>query len=177
MSDTLIHEYLPLARRMAAWYTRSRRDPDARRDAYSDALLGLMTAARSFDATKGAVFQTFAYRKILWAMKDGSRLRSPWSRRQLRAGPPVVHQLSVDLPRDSAPPSADLDARDELERMLRGLTAEERTVFLGVFVEDRLQADVAAELGCVESLVSIRSREIFNRLSDKAMHLRERGLA
>jgi RNA polymerase sigma factor for flagellar operon FliA len=75
--DRLVEQFLPLVRyvvarlpvTMPAWLDRD--------DFYSVGLMGLMHAASTFDPSRGASFQTFAYTAIRGAILDEVRKHDP----------------------------------------------------------------------------------------------------
>jgi len=88
-----VESHIAFARSVARRFCRtlpSHADGDA---VESDAMLGLVMAARSFDSTRGVAFTTYAARRIQGAMLDGLRARQLCSRGQV----PLV-MLSLDHP-------------------------------------------------------------------------------
>lgn len=75
--DEQIQEHMPFAQRLAEQrYLRKGREGGACLDDWlSDALMGLLRAIRTYDASKGAQFTTFARICILSVMRDGERER------------------------------------------------------------------------------------------------------
>lgn len=83
MSEALVIEHLPLARRIAA--SMARRMPLPLDDVESAAMLGLVHAARDFDASRGAPFAAYADRRIRGAIQDEARAADVLTRDQRRA--------------------------------------------------------------------------------------------
>ena len=114
-----------LARRMASSMARS---VDLG-DLVQDGVLGLIDAARRFDASRGIDFQTFAERRVRGAMIDALR-RHAWPRgvrRQRRDVDAARAALRVELGHE--PEVAELAARVGLsERRLRRLMARIHTL-------------------------------------------------
>lgn len=88
-TDDLIAQSAPLVKRIA--YHMSGRLPDFVEvdDLIQAGMLGLMEAARRFDATRGASFNTFAEQRIRGAMLDEVR-RNDWT-------PRSVHRKARDI--------------------------------------------------------------------------------
>jgi RNA polymerase sigma factor for flagellar operon FliA len=180
----LVEAHIGLARK-AARHARivGLDDPD---DAYSDALLGLWTAARRYDETRGVPFGSFAWPRMVGAVGDGRRERDHVSRAvRARGGVPVVASLDaqVYVGRDSSGHSltladvlpdphdaledADTAATDwerhvELARWVEQLPADDRYVIQGL-LDGRTLAEIGAELGVTES----RACQISSRATDR----------
>jgi len=102
-------------------------DPDALE---SDAMLGLLMAARSFDPTRGVAFATYATPRINGAMLDGLRERQ---------GPKVLSLDVVAYRRDGRevtrgdlvvgngePVGAAIERHDDIEHLLSFLSSDSR---------------------------------------------------
>ena len=100
--DRLIEQYLPLVRHVVArmairWPASSTAD-----DFFSAGVLGLMHAATTFDAARGASFKTFAYTAIRGAILDEVRRLDPVPRSRrdrLRKLDRTVDELRAKLDR------------------------------------------------------------------------------
>lgn len=75
--DELIEQYLPLVHHIVGRLAISLPSGVDREDLYSSGVLGLIHAARLYDATKGASFKTYAYTTIRGAILDELRRLDP----------------------------------------------------------------------------------------------------
>lgn len=103
----------------------------------SDAMFGLLLAARSFDPARGVAFTTYAAKRIHGAMLDGLRERQGCGRNQR---PPVVMSLAMPmrdndgrevtlgdlLTTDDEPIGAALERKEEVDRLLRRVASGSR---------------------------------------------------
>ncbi len=133
----------------------------------SDALLGLVLAARSFDPTRGVAFTTYAAKRIHGAMLDGLRDRQGCRRGD---SPPAVFSLdalfsSADgrttsladlLAGDEEPVGAAMERRDTIQQLLRQIDGRSRELLSEHYLEGRSQEDIARDLGLTASRVSQR---------------------
>jgi RNA polymerase sigma factor (sigma-70 family) len=172
--ETLIRDNVRLVHAAAARHTRRGVRPDSLEDVRADALVGLWRAARKFDPASGRRFSTYAHPIIEYAIIDGLRKRTgrvsgakarpaAW----FRANRPVSLECSmkgtwrVEKSREDgtlhdviADPHVEPDL-DACEYLLRGVPARERRVLMATVVEGLSGEEVAAELGCAESNVSL----------------------
>jgi DNA-directed RNA polymerase specialized sigma subunit len=153
----LVQRYVGLAEKIAR--CRCRWGTDDLDDTRSDALWGLILAARGFQPDRGS-FRTYATLQIEYAIRRG---------RQIRSGlPPSVwkggeHPTPVSLNTpvwDGGPQILDLlpsphdPNRDLLADLLRRLPARECLVLRLRYYHDLRQSDVAVIIGCSQMHVS-----------------------
>lgn len=140
------------------------------------ALTGLWRSAKLFDATKGLRFLTYATRRIQGEIQDYLRttyaVEPRLAKRLLADGIRIPSLVSADreIAQTSGrggsvlfvkdvlpdPKSADrprLDAEEEVNGLLKKLTAQERFVVIAYGIHDRGMKDVGLELGVSESRV------------------------
>lgn len=166
-SDRLAEEHLgfarALVRRLAATLP-GHIDAEALE---SDALWGLLLAARAFDPTRGVAFTTYAAKRICGAMLDGLRHRQGCSRGHQ---PPVFRSLSWSrcdgdgrevtlgdtLADDQEPVGAALETREYLEHLLRGVPASARRLVREYYFDDLTHDQIGTRHGISASRVSQR---------------------
>jgi len=174
-TGALITQHLDFARDMAQRLSR-RLPACADADAIeSDALVGLVQAARAFNAARGTRFRTYAARRIHGAMLDGLRRRQHL-RHQKRPVPfrsldAVVGRcdgrdvtLGELMPSDEPPVGSELEARDELRAILRQLDTHAQRLLRETHVAGLQQKQIAARLGITSQGVAYRMRRIRARL-------------
>jgi RNA polymerase sigma factor (sigma-70 family) len=145
----------------------------------SDAMYGLLLAARSFDPARGATFATYASRRIHGAMLDGLRERRGCGRNH---HPPMVVSLSQPvgagdghdahlgdlLCGDDEPVGTHLEREDHLERLLGRLRASERRLVREYYFDDLTLSQIGRRHGISASRVS-------QCLKDARQRMREVG--
>jgi RNA polymerase sigma-B factor len=136
--DAVVARFLPLARQLAARYTRGGEPFD---DIYQVACIGLVKAVDRYDANRGIAFSSYAVPTIVGEIKRYYRDRT-W----------VVHVPRDLLERALAVESA---AEELAGRLGRAATAAEIAVRLNVSAEDVRQARAA---GGARRTVSIEER-------------------
>jgi RNA polymerase sigma factor (sigma-70 family) len=127
-----------------------------RRDLVSAGFAGLLEAAQRFRPEYGASFPTFAYPRVLGAMRD--EIRATYPRR--RAGVELA-----DLVEDPTPAADDMLAAHEviaaLARTLDTLPARERQLIERCFFEGATLEQASGELGLSKSRGSrLRARAL-----------------
>jgi RNA polymerase sigma factor for flagellar operon FliA len=169
--DQLIEEHLSFARSLAGHLAR-RLSPCADvEELQSDAYLGLIEAAESFDRDRGVLFRTYASRRINGAMLDGLR-----SRGQLRHRcriPEFVslstrsfgedgkeQTLAEEIACSSPPVGHELELKEEALAALRTWQSQSsRTLPVNRLVGLN-QKEMARKLGINPSAVSQQMRRI-----------------
>jgi len=164
--NQLIESHIDLAKALARRkYRNSPHNLVRLDDLESDAMLGLVQAANSFDASKGNLFRTYAGHRINGAMLDGLRKRNQ-TRRQCRpkrtvsldqrvrgrfGGDLAVHDLVVSR---EAPVGHAMELRDEVDEVMRHLVHRGNR---GIDDKQAIhQCDLAARLGLSTSAMSQR---------------------
>jgi len=164
--NQLIESHIDLAKALARRkYRNSPHNLVRLEDLESDAMLGLIQAADSFDASKGNLFRTYAGHRINGAMLDGLRKRNQ-TRRQCR--PPRIVSLDQrvrgrfgsdlavsDLVVSREPPVGHaMELREEVHDVMRHLVHRGNP---GFDDEKALhQCHLAAQLGLSSSAMSQR---------------------
>lgn len=140
-----------------------------RDDALSDAYWGLVQAARHYDPRRGVSFVTFAYRRIIGALRDGERANDASRRRDgtRRYWPTAWHeQLSSsdedqytyeEVVRDLRPSAEEAhierDSRRELEAVISELPAR-TSMMVHQFAHGQGKRRIAAIHGVTPGRVS-----------------------
>jgi len=121
-------------------------DLDEGDDLYQDSLL---TALRKFDSLRDRnAFRPWLHRIIVNGFKN--RRRRSWWRRHASLAPEVLHAVPGNDPEDR------LIARRWLERALRNLSAEERSLIVLFELEQWSIAELAGLYGCNEGTIKTR---------------------
>lgn len=164
--ERLVAEHIPLARRIAGWWSR-RVPATLREEIESAALLGLVQAARRFEPPGD--FVAYAGARIRGAIQDEIRRHMPaGQRRRDRGSPPPSPTLSLDqLIEDGTAGAAEAcawspeDASDQLDGrraladlapLLRRLDRRQRLV-VRLNAEGRTERAIGEILGVTESRV------------------------
>ncbi len=172
-ADALIVEHMRLARRLAFRFGRTLPrfvDGDALE---SDAMLGLIQAARTFDPNRGVAFTTYATVRIRGAMLDGLRQREHCRRSVM---PPEFVSLSTPVGRDDdgrammlgdllpAPAQRSvghaLELRDEAEHVMRDWKPQLSRTLRDMHLRGLNQREVAGKHRVSQSCISLRLRSI-----------------
>ena len=173
-SDRLVIDHLNFARQFARQFCRSlpsHVDVDA---VESDALLGLILAARAFDPLRGVIFTTYAKRRIRGAILDGLRERQGRGQRQhmrfVSLSTPMGDEVTLGdvladrgLPVDSA-----LEQTEEIARLLRPARRVARRLVREHFIEGYSQEEIARRHGLSPSRVSQLIHEARKRIREMA---------
>lgn len=145
----------------------------------SDAMLGLVLAARSFDPGRGVAFTTYAAKRIHGAMLDGLRERQGCSRGQR---PRVMVSLSAPrhdtdgrevtlgdvLALEQEPVGAAMERREELDHLLSRVRSPERRMVREYYLDQLSQDQIAARHGISASRVSQRIKAARQRMAEVA---------
>jgi len=141
--------------------------------------LGLLDAARRYDPSRGARFETYAGIRIRGAVIDESRRRlggpRPWRQRELRPVTLIsleahVSQARANEPRSDEPEPDEAaewaEARDALARVLPELPCQERLVIEHQLAGETLSA-IGARLGVSEGRSCQIARSARRRLAPR----------
>jgi RNA polymerase sigma factor (sigma-70 family) len=180
--DRLVGETMPTIRRIAnRFYCQNASLLD---DLVQEGALGAMEAAERYDPQAGVRFGNYAAHRIYGRMRDFLRDWDHLSRvhrARVNAGkdrPVEVQSMDVSLcergerilhlhemigQRDHEL----VELRDEVARLLRHLSARERRIVTGYFLEQKTMREVAGELDLTESRVSQCVALIVRKLRDK----------
>jgi len=146
----------------------------------SDAMLGLVQAARTFDPDRGASFATYACVRIRGAMLDGLR-----ERQHLRQTEVPLVFLSLDkpigrdgdgrpatlgdvLPNGEEPVGAEAETRETIAAMLRRAGPRDAQDLEDHYLHGITQEDIAARRGLSPSRISQRLKAARLRLQEAA---------
>jgi RNA polymerase sigma factor (sigma-70 family) len=177
--DALIAQHMTLARQLAFRLARLLPrfvDADALE---SDAMLGLIQAARTFDPERGVSFATYASRRIRGAMIDGLRQREhlrgtdtppAFVSMDMRIGdedgrPATLGEL---LPADDEPFIVVIERRDEVNKLLRSLDRQSRQLVEDFYLHDMTQEAIGCRCGRSPSGISQRLGEARRRMQAAA---------
>ena len=142
--DELFRRYEP---RAFSYFLRRTGSPDRAQDLYQDLFLRIHRARDSYDSRR-----SFSP----WFFQIAHRLLIDDQRRAYRS-----HELSLeDQHQDAiAAPTRDVSQRDELEQLLKGLSAEERHVLVRAKGEGVSYAQIASQLGkSIDAVKQMASR-------------------
>jgi RNA polymerase sigma factor (sigma-70 family) len=150
--------------------------PHVADDFDSAALVALVEAAQSFDASRQVKFSTFARHRILGGLRDIQRrlrLRGWRVDRNRSKGPKLVslssrselngRVLTCDL--EDPPVGSELEAIDEVERWLRKLPRRHASVCREIYLHGHSQLEAAQRLGFSQSRLSCVHREAIAMLN------------
>lgn len=152
-TDALVMEHLPLvdrcARRFRGW-------GEAHDDLVQAGRLGLLHAARRYDAARGVPFAAYAVPTVLGEMRHHLRDRSRLLRGPRGTDQPVVQELEEGAVSDPAPEAAyeQVELRLVLLPQLDLLPGPEREVIGLRFLDGLTQDGVAERLGVSQAHVS-----------------------
>jgi RNA polymerase sigma factor for flagellar operon FliA len=154
--DSLVEQYLPLVRHVAARLPVAMPASLDRDDFYAVGVIGLMHAATVYDPARGASFKTFAYTAIRGAILDEIRRHDPVPRnrrdrlrRMERTGellrtelgrPPTLEELAERL----AVSPDELDGDLLAQHTCRMLSLDEQ----GAFTEDDSGSNLLSTVAC-----------------------------
>lgn len=149
-------------------------------DWLSDAMLGLLEAAKKFDTSRNVRFQTFATFRINGAMIDGERNRDHLSRverRKVKQGEQddvSIASIFTTLPDHCAryedvlsSPEPEIRHDDFGTGLKRCLTAEEVQIVRWYHFDDVTMKEIGKRLGLSESRMSQRLSHIRDRLRER----------
>lgn len=198
--DDLVVEHAPLVKRIA-YHLMCRLPPSVQADDLIQAgMIGLLEAARNYDSTQGASFETYAGIRVRGAMLDEIR-KNDWAprsvHRKARKVAEAVRQIESMMGRDARDNEVaealemslgeyhqtlqaasgylmlsfdDLGADDEATATSINLTAEAMTPFDGLQKEDFKRSLAEAIAGLPE-----RERLVMTLYYDEELNLREIG--
>jgi len=162
----LVIDTIPLAAAIAA--TIAKRVPRHidPQDLFQDACVGLLHARNRYDPERGIGFRTYARGRINGAVLDGLRREDHLSRRDrsmLRAEGTELFTQQVqldgadDLPGESLMPgdwAMDAELNALVAAAMENLPVVMRDVLRGYYFEEKVQSEIAAQLGIGTSFVS-----------------------
>lgn len=164
----LVVDNLEVARRLS-WQARSQ----YRDDAYQEAVIGLMAAARSYDPDAGVAFKSWAYTKAQGYMLDGLRKRTGWRRVGRPDEEPILSLDRFNFDEWLVPDPLAEAGFDDVETVdpvdLLGLMPALAREVLEVIADGGSQKDAADLLGITEAAVSRRLRVMRERLARRGI--------
>jgi len=158
MSGQLVSENVEWARRLGAKFVRHGRETE---DAQSEAVLGLLDAARRYEPERGVPFRAYAARRVWGWLQDWARRDGPLSRQQYRRvangeeRPVRIGHLPEFGPSAEFDGFHDVEARDMFEAACLALTPKQRRAARLVILEGIPQKDAARVLGVSPAAVSL----------------------
>lgn len=163
--ERLVEANLAFARQIAMALVRQLPRRIDAEELVSDAYLGLVEAAESFDRNRGSVFRSFAARRIRGAIIDGIRQRQ--HSRRVVPDPTLASidvtitgrsereaALSETIPADTSGGTTAVEIREIVQHIMLKLDPRARECVRRCWMEDARQVDVALELGICQPLVS-----------------------
>jgi RNA polymerase sigma factor (sigma-70 family) len=143
----------------------------------SDAYLGLLKAARTFDPHRGVLFRTYAAKRIFGAMLDGLRERGQC---RLRYPRPHIDSLDIEIPcgdgrtirlsdtiaSDDEPVGSALEIREEAEHLLRQLEPRSRRYLRDNTLRGLMQKEIARRECVSPARISQRMKAIHKELAE-----------
>lgn len=141
-------------------------------DLHSAAFLALVEAAESFDPSRGVKFATFAYYRIKGALFDARR-RVYRLHRHIDMGrtPRIVsltrgnnEQGHVLMTEPDAPVGAELEAVEQVERMLKGLPRKHAAACRRIYLQGKSQVEAARDLDYSQSRMSFMHHQAMEML-------------
>jgi len=162
-ADELVRKSLSMvpaiASRLHRWYRWVGID-----DLGSYAYLGLLQAARVYQAGRGVPFERFAFRKAMYAAIDEMRKDGVLRRRRANPRPSIV-ALNSDIPDPSAPNAlASVERRDMCEMLLGRLRQKDRQLLLMYYADQMTFKQIAEVFDISESAVCLRHKALIERL-------------
>lgn len=145
----------------------------------SDALFGLLLAARTFDPCRGVAFTTYAAKRIHGAMLDGLRQRQGCSRTEgsLRVMSLAMPMCDTDgrevtlgdvLAGDQEPVGAALEREEEVGRLLQAVGPASRRMVREYYFDSLAQEEIGRRHGISASRVSQRLNVARQRMREVA---------
>jgi RNA polymerase sigma factor (sigma-70 family) len=178
-TDRLVEDHMGFARSLARRMTAMLAMPVDRDALESDAMLGLLMAARCFDPDRGVAFSTYAAKRIRGAMLDGLCHRSGYGRdrgsgkpRSLpgRMAGADVREMPLaeltDLHREQV--GTELERQDELGHLLGGLSAGQRRMVHQFYFEHLTQEQIGRLLGISASRVCQKLKSAYGCMAELA---------
>ena len=133
-------------------------------DLGSYAYLGLVKAARIYEAGRGVPFEVFAFRKAMYLAIDEMRKDGVLKRRRTAPGP-SVGVLPPDIPDPSGPKAlASLERRDICTTLLGKLRRKDRQLLLMYYADQMTFKQIAEVFDISESAVCLRHKALIERL-------------
>jgi RNA polymerase sigma factor (sigma-70 family) len=135
----------------------------------SAALFALVQAAVTFDPSRNIPFPTYARHRIRGALRDTQRDSGArgWAKRwkfkkptsQVPLSPTSEERGLVLNTREDPPIGAALERSEEVERCLRRLPSRHASACRQLYLDGKPRNEVAEELGCSRSRLSVIHRE------------------
>lgn len=161
--EELVRKSLPMIDQIAACLHRRYRWVEMD-DLGSYAYLGLEKAARVYDVARGIPFESFAFRKAMYAAIDEMRKDGVLVRRGATPRPLVV-TLDPEIPDPSAPRLlASVERRDMCETLLGRLRREDQQLLLMYYAEHMTFKQIGEVFDISESAVCLRHKVLIKRL-------------
>jgi RNA polymerase sigma factor (sigma-70 family) len=159
-SRSLVEAHLPMARTLAGQLHRRVPARVGLDELESDAVYGLMEAARGFDASRGVSFRTYAGKCIRHAMWQGLKQRHHLQDlRSIETADETAPVLSDQIESAAPAPEHAAEVKDQVHHLLKHLEPKLRSVAQGL-LRGLSGKQIAKELGIATSTVFQRLSEI-----------------
>jgi RNA polymerase sigma factor (sigma-70 family) len=170
--QSLAVKYIPMAKSLAKPLMTSW--PGKGEEFHSEALLALVEAAQSFDASRNVKFATFARYRIWGALRDVQRGMVLEYLKSNAEGAPPFGSLNPDSEElgiiIGAEPDRnigeELEAIDFVEQWLKKIPPKHAAACREIYLNDRKQGEAAERLGCSKSRLSNLHSEALEYLKD-----------
>jgi RNA polymerase sigma factor (sigma-70 family) len=142
--------------------------PDSREDFHTAARLGLLRAARTFDPSRGVTFSKFARHHILGGLADVRRKVMRRKRAQIVPGWVAADTrrsgLRLAFIHGEPPVGHQIEAHDQVERMLRTLPVKHAAACRSLYLEGRTTDQAASDLGYSPTRIAALHKEALTML-------------
>jgi RNA polymerase sigma factor (sigma-70 family) len=133
-------------------------------DLGSYAYLGLVKAAKAYQASRGIPFEKFAFRKGMYGAIDEMRKDGILRRRQA-APRPTVGSLIDDIADPSGENGLDgVEQRDMCKTLLGGLSQKDRQVLMMYYAQHMTFKEIGEVFDVSESAICLRHKAIIGRM-------------
>jgi RNA polymerase sigma factor (sigma-70 family) len=170
--QNLAMKYIPMAKALAKPLRLSW--PGRGEEFHSEALLALVQAAQSFDASWNVKFATFARYRIWGALRDVQRgMVLDYLKSNIECPAPFgsLHPESEELgiiigAEPDRHIGEELEAVDFVEQWLKKIPPKHAAACREIYLNDRSQGEAATHLGCCKSRLSTLHSEALEYLKD-----------
>jgi RNA polymerase sigma factor for flagellar operon FliA len=174
--QSLAERYIPMARSLAKPHKRAW--PSEWEEFESAALMALVEAAESFDASRNVRFSTFARLRIVGALRDVQRRmgHTKWrvdDSHSVQDGGDVANlETFGEVINTTVDPEigASLESEDTVEAWLRKLPPKHAAACREIYLHGCNQVEAATRLGCSQSRLSYLHREALAMLNGTWYH-------
>ncbi len=177
-AEALVHKYAPLVKRIAL-HLKGRLPPSVQLDdLIQSGMLGLLEAARKYEAQRGASFETYASIRIRGAMIDEIR-RGDWVPRSVHRNARRIAEAIHAIESRTGQDAQDADVARELGISLEEYHASLRDALSGHLISlDELTADSDAGIEDADRMPQpqdeVQKQQFARRLAEEIGRLPER---